>query len=308
MTRKATKRKTSKEKVSGFQVVDNECIWMKAGVVNFKLCDNAYDCHSCPFDQSMRSAMESKDPASKVPAWAEHFRKANRGSSRRCRHYLTGRTQAPVICSLNYECYHCAFDQRLDDVELMESPGMPSLSTASGFRLANDYYYHLGHSWARIEHGGRVRVGLDDFLVKIFSPDCLKNPPALGSTLEQGQVGWTINRDDRQAGVLTPLSGTVLAVNQAVREHPEIAHEDPYNEGWLFVIEPADLRNNLKGLFFGEESFRRVEKESQALMKLIGPKYEHLTATGGEALPDIFGNFPGIGWDRLVQMFLHTEG
>ena len=43
-----TKNKT---RIKGFQVLENECIWMKAGVINFKTCDQAYDCNDCAFDK-----------------------------------------------------------------------------------------------------------------------------------------------------------------------------------------------------------------------------------------------------------------
>lgn len=51
--------KTKKNRVMGFQVLENECIWMKAGVVNFRTCDNAYDCNNCMFDKAMQRAMAS---------------------------------------------------------------------------------------------------------------------------------------------------------------------------------------------------------------------------------------------------------
>ena len=52
-------RKKDREKkvVHGFNVLEDECIWMKAGVVNFRQCDNNFDCTSCPFDKGMRKAM-----------------------------------------------------------------------------------------------------------------------------------------------------------------------------------------------------------------------------------------------------------
>ena len=50
-----------------------------------------------------------------------------------------------------------------------------------------------------------------------------------------------------------------------------------------------------------------MENETQDLMGLIGPEYEALAATGGEAINDLFGNYPGLGWDRLVKRFLLTE-
>jgi len=103
------------------------------------------------------------------------------------------------------------------------------------------------------------------------------------------------------------VTGTVLAVNRKAEEHPEITHEDPYHEGWLFMIEPHTPKKDLKGLYFGKESFKWMEQEGQKLMGLMGPEYERLAATGGEPIGDVFGNFPKIGWEKLVNTFLRTE-
>jgi glycine cleavage system H lipoate-binding protein len=173
--------------------------------------------------------------------------------------------------------------------------------------MADGYYYHMGHSWARFEHGGRIRIGFDDFLVKVFgAPKDLGLPP-LGATLKQDETGWTFGRKDHKAAVLSPVTGTVLAVNHKAREHPEITHDDPYQEGWLFILEPELPKRNLKRLYFGEESLQWIEQENQELMSLMGPKYERLAATGGGVVNDVFGHFPDLGWERLVRIFLRTE-
>jgi hypothetical protein len=120
-------------------------------------------------------------------------------------------------------------------------------------------------------------------------------------------VGWIFGRDKHKAGVLAPVTGTVLAVNHKAQEHPEITHEDPYHEGWLFIIEPDMPKKNLKGLFFGDESSKWMEMESRKLLALIGPEYENLAATGGKLAGDVFGTFPEIGWRMLTSEFLHTD-
>ncbi|MGD9085953.1 MAG: glycine cleavage system protein H [Desulfobacterales bacterium] len=309
MKRQVTKRKIPK-RVVGFQVVEDECIWMKAGVVNFRICDNAYDCSSCPFDKGIRRAMglgQDFKTAKHAPEWVDYLKKRYRGASRPCRHALTGRIEAPKICTLNYECYHCPFDQMLDDADLVRDTEEPRYRLASGYRLADGYYYHLGHSWARFEHGGRVRIGFDDFLIKLFGAIQSLTLPPLGEELEQNEVGWTFGRNKHRAGVLAPVTGTVLAVNHKAQEHPEITHEDPYHEGWLFILEPDMPKKNLRGLYFGEESFKWMEMEGQKLLELMGPEYEDLAATGGEPIADVYGNFPDIGWRVLIKKFLHTD-
>ena len=303
-------RSKGRERVKGFRVVENECIWMKAGVVNFHRCDNDYDCRTCPFDKGMRKAMgidKGTKTAEVAPRWVEHLQKQYRGRSRPCRHALTGRIDAPKICTMNYECYHCAFDQMLDASELRLQSPAPNYRLASGYRMADEYYYHPGHCWARFEHGGRVRIGFDDFLVRLFGAAESLTLPPLGETLAQNRVGLAFGREGNRAASLSPVTGTVLAVNHSAREHPEITHEDPYHEGWLMIVEPKMPRRNLKGLYFGDEGFAWMEQESRRLLELMGPEYVDLAATGGNPIGDVFGAFPEIGWDRLVHDFLGTE-
>jgi glycine cleavage system H lipoate-binding protein len=311
MTARNDKRdRPGKQRVEGFQVIENECIWMKAGVVNFRLCDNAYDCYNCPFDRGMRKAMNLESPPEikeEKPGWVQYLQKRYHGSARPCRHALTGRVDAPKICTLNYECFHCAYDQMLDEEDFSRLTDSPGYRTVSGFRMADGYYYHMGHSWARFEHGGRVRIGFDDFLVKLFGAVQEINLPPLGATLKQDEVGWTFGREKNKAAVLSPVTGTVLAANHRALEHPEITNDDPYQAGWLFILEPDLPKRNLKRLYFENEGFQWMEQEAQTLMGLIGPEYAQMAATGGEVINDIYGNIPDLGWDRLVNRFLRTE-
>jgi hypothetical protein len=72
------------------------------------------------------------------------------------------------------------------------------------------------------------------------------------------------------------------------------------------IVEPDSPKRSLKRLFYGEESVRWIEQESGKLLGMMGPEYEKLAATGAEPIGDVFGNIPEIGWDRLVETFLHT--
>jgi len=296
-------------RIKGMQVIENECIWMKAGVVNFRLCDNAYDCTTCPFDTGMGKAMKSKSSSKKnigenSPTWAESLRQKFKNDERPCRHVLTGRIDPPKTCPNNYECNHCSFDQWLDDFDLSQQSKVAQLKSASGYQMADDYYYHPCHTWASFQHGGFCRVGFDDFLVRLFGPMDSINMPQIGSKVKQGTTCMSFKRDNKTACVVSPISGTVLAVNHLVASHPHIVHSDSYNNGWLLTIEPDMPKRNTKRLYFGSESIHWIDKESQRLLEVISPEYKNLAATGGEPLKDIYGSVSGLEWDKLVETFL----
>lgn len=189
---------------------------------------------------------------------------------------------------------------------LLKEIDMPALTKISGFRVADDYYHHIGHSWANPLRGGWIMVGIDDFVSRVFGRSHAIHLPVVGDFLLQGDIGWVMHRNGHSAPMQSPVSGIVFAVNDRIKDHPELAHKDPYGEGWLFLLNPVSLEINKKALYSGKECFQWMEKENQNLLKLLGSRYEQLAATGAEPIDDIFGHFPDMDWERLVQTFLRT--
>ena len=298
-----------RKNVPGFHLFEDRCIWMKAGIINFRLCDGDNDCYNCPFDQAMRSAMEEKAPPKgneRQTDWVNQLKERYQIVATPCIHFKSGRIESPKECSNNYECFHCRVHQMLYTKKQAEAVERPKYTNVSGYRVADDYYYHIGHSWVHLEHDGWSRIGIDDFISKISGPLDTINLPPVGAFLKQGEIGWVLTRNGNKAPMQSPVSGTVFAVNDRIKKEPEIAHNDPYGEGWLCLLDPANLRFNLKGLYFGKESLQWIDKENQSLLKILGSKYERLAATGGGLIDDIFGEIPEISWDRLVRTFFRT--
>ncbi len=302
MKDKAQSRK--RQDVQVFSTQDAQCIWMKAGVVNFKLCDNAYDCLSCAFDKAMSRKLQQKPE--KTISW----RQAQRGKAynqKECRHMLTGRVQFH-LCASSYRCNVCEFDQTLDESDMLQAPGASHTHKVSGFHMADSYYYHRGHAWARIEHGGFVRMGIDDFAMRLLGQPTDITLPKLGSHVEQTEVGWTVRREEKIAAMLAPMNGVVVATNHRALGKPESTRKDPYGEGWLMVIEPRDLRQSLKNLLFDQEAATWLSAEVLKLEGILAHAYGMpMAATGGEMVDDIYGNISHlVGWDDLVHEFLLT--
>ena len=182
-----------------------------------------------------------------------------------------------------------------------------AIKLVSGYRLADDRYYHRGHSWVRLERGGRIKVGMDDFMARTFGQAKKFLLPEKGATLGQDRKGFAFRRNGHLATVLSPVTGKVFHVNRKALENPEITHMDPYGEGWLLILEPLIPRMNLNHLYKKKQSINWLEDENRKLLGLLGPEYEKLAATGAAPLPDLFGNFPEIGWDNLVKTFLHSS-
>lgn len=288
--------------ITGFNFSEKECVWMKARVVPTKYCDNAFDCNTCAFDKGMQKKMAREaEPA----GWnTKMFQLAE--EEQRCRHALTGRAPRNKMCARNYECGDCPFDQMLDDMIQVDHTlfGPPQYLNAHGYLVPRDYYIHKGHGWARVEYGGRVRIGLDDFGNRLVGCADQFRLPSLGTRFKFDDESFIMNREGHEAGVRAPLSGVVTAVNQKLLDHPECSNADPYSAGWVMLLDPVELKSDLKELSFGVDSVKFIESEAERLLSMITDDPAAAAATGGEPLSDIYGSFREIGWDNLVKKFI----
>ena len=298
-----TRRKTGRPFV--FAMANEQCVWSQAGVVKPMKCINAFDCLDCSFDRKVRADFEARAQQPETTgADPRETRLRLLMNQRKCRHMLSGRVTYK-LCGHGYNCVKCPYDQMLEDTAVLPHLNAPACDMAAGFQVARDYYYHHAHTWARVEYGGTVRVGLDDFALKMLGPQDDIELPRLGDTVGQNRPQARLRRGENEADPLSPVDGKVLAVNPKITGNTATANDSPYSDGWLMVIRPTNLRKNLKNLLFGTESLAWMDDESSRLAAMLSATADYqLAATGGEAIDDIYGSLPGLDWRRLVDEFL----
>jgi glycine cleavage system H lipoate-binding protein len=174
-----------------------------------------------------------------------------------------------------------------------------------GFSVPTDtYYIHRGHAWAKVESSGQVRVGMDDFSQKIFGPADTVEFPELGNVYYQNHVCMALVREGHKAKVLAPVDGLIEEINPKLQDQPQLLHDDPYAEGWLFLVKPINLKYNLANLHYGEANPAWIDQESHRLLNLMNTEIGVTLPSGGAIIDDVYGNFPNLGWRRLVREFL----
>jgi glycine cleavage system H lipoate-binding protein len=288
--------------ITGFNLSQKECIWMKAKIVPVKYCDNAFDCSTCAFDSAMARKLAKGGDERWQPTM---FRKL--GTELRCRHALTGGAPDNKMCANSYDCANCQYDQMLSDMAEADYTvfGQPQYLNAHGYKVPRDYYLHQGHAWARVEYGGRVRIGLDDFGARLVGTVENFRLPSLGTRFKLAEESFIMQREGHEAGVKAPLTGIVTAVNQKLLDYPQTEHADPYCSGWVMLLDPIELRHDLKQLDFGVAAVRFIESEAERLLSLVTGEPASAAALGGEPIADVYGALKDeFGWDRLVKSFL----
>ncbi len=107
-------------------------------------------------------------------------------------------------------------------------------------QIPGDLRYAENHEWARLEDDGTVRVGITDFAQDALGDIVYVDVPDVGTELGAGEVFGEIESTKSVSDVYAPLAGTVTAANGALGSQPELINSDPYGEGWMIVITPAD--------------------------------------------------------------------
>ncbi len=213
---------------------ERECIWMKAGIILYKLCDRDYQCENCPFDMVMGNEFKGE------------------------------------------ELY------REPETEMKEEVLMRN----SSLQISGSSFYHPNHCWVKIEDPEKVKIGVDDFLAQLIINLKAVILPRVGDHISQGEYCFHIIEEDHIIPVVSPLSGTILAVNSRLKKNPELIINDPQKNGWLVKVKPENLERGLKDLFFGKSASTWRRREEIRLMTAGNSMLNHARGELGPTMQD----------------------
>ena len=120
-----------------------------------------------------------------------------------------------------------------------------------------DCRYADSHEYVRPE-GERLRLGLSAFAVDQLGDSVFVELPEVGATVQQGASFGSVESVKAVEDLLAPVGGVVLARNEAVLASPEELQQDPYGEGWLLLLQPADPAQ-LEGLMDAQAYGAKVQ-------------------------------------------------
>jgi glycine cleavage system H protein len=117
-----------------------------------------------------------------------------------------------------------------------------------------DLKYTSQHEWVRSpgDTEGSVRVGITDYAQDQLGDIVYVTLPELGTHVTAGEPCAEVESTKSVSDVYAPVSGTVVARNDAVDTSPELINSDPYGSGWMFEIRPEDPAE-LDGLLDAKE-------------------------------------------------------
>ena len=140
------------------------------------------------------------------------------------------------------------------------------------FRVAKDRVYTAKGVWVfwmQPEAPNRVRIGLTDYLQQRSGDVAFASVQPVGSKVLTGEKLADVETIKAMVELLSPVSGTVVEVNPALDTTPELINQDPYDKGWLAVIETASWDTERTTLLEPEEYFKVMEAEAKEEAKKL---------------------------------------
>lgn len=126
-------------------------------------------------------------------------------------------------------------------------------------QLPEELKYADTHEWARLE-GDIVVVGITDHAQDALGDVVYVELPEVGDTLVAGDEAGVVESVKAASDIYTPVSGEIVAINEALEDAPETLNESPYDEGWMFKVRISDA-SELESLLNAADYQAQVEAE-----------------------------------------------
>ncbi|MBN8728220.1 MAG: glycine cleavage system protein GcvH [Xanthomonadales bacterium] len=127
--------------------------------------------------------------------------------------------------------------------------------------IPGDLKFMKSHEWARVEDQGTVTVGISDHAQGLLGDVVYVELPSVGDHVKAGTACAVVESVKAASDLYAPVSGEVVAINEALPDRPETINEDPYGDGWVLQIRPDNLAGDLDELLDPDAYAESIEGE-----------------------------------------------
>jgi glycine cleavage system H lipoate-binding protein/ABC-type phosphate transport system substrate-binding protein len=173
-------------------------------------------------------------------------------------------------------------------------------------------YFDKTHTWAFMEQNGIVKVGVDDFLQHITGPLTRIKMKNKGDTIKKGEPIVSIIQNGKQLNLYAPVSGNIIEQNKTLETNSSIINSSPYNDGWIYKIEPTNWARENQLLFMADKfkkyvinDFSRLKDFLAVALNANTDKYAQVILQDGGELKD--GTLSDLGpevWEDFQTKFI----
>jgi glycine cleavage system H protein len=125
--------------------------------------------------------------------------------------------------------------------------------------VPDDLHYTKEHEWVKVE-GGKCRVGVTDYAQKTLHEVVYVDMPSIGKSLTQDASFGTVESVKAVSELYSPVSGEVIERNEKLVNSPELVNQEPYGAGWIVIVKPSHVDDDLKTLMDAPNYVKLLEE------------------------------------------------
>lgn len=139
------------------------------------------------------------------------------------------------------------------------------MASVKNCNLPDDLYYNIENNvWARKESDGTVTIGMTAYACALAGEVVAYTPKKVGRSVDLNKSAATVESGKWVGPVKTPVSGEVVAINDAVAASPKSINADPYGNGWLVKLKPSNWDAEAGALVTGANVAKAFEAKMTA--------------------------------------------
>jgi len=139
------------------------------------------------------------------------------------------------------------------------------MGAVRGCNIPEDLYYNVENNvWARREDDGTLTIGMTSYACSLAGEIVSYTPKKVGKDVKKDKSVSTVESGKWVGPVKAPVSGEVVATNDAVTATPGLINKDPYGDGWLVKMKPNDWDGESGDLKTGGDALSAFEAKMEA--------------------------------------------
>ncbi|MCL4557584.1 MAG: glycine cleavage system protein H [Deltaproteobacteria bacterium] len=189
-----------------------------------------------------------------------------------------------------------------------ESPAYPvdvMEKDVKGFIIRKNYFYHYGHTWVKQDGENKVKIGIDGFASKLLSN--IQHVQFISGThiLNGGKAFMHVQCGGKTGALISPVDGTIVAMNRSLGKDAGIVNREPYDSGW--VLSAAVASRSMRWLLNDTLAVQWMEIEAERLHSIVRQDTGITMTDGGIMIESLASVVNEEEWKPLMRAFLLNE-
>lgn len=184
------------------------CVWMDAGVVNYKLCDRGYDCERCPLDQALHRRPAEKKCTSEIALPRNHI------SEREVSYMVALFVILTIVLCVSIDGVIQFRKAKKERASRTRTDQLVPVTALADLSAPANLFLDGGHTWVEVKPSGAATIGVDGFAQKLIGRIDDIVLPEVGKEIKRGDVLFAVKQDNHRTAFASPIDGQVIMVDK----------------------------------------------------------------------------------------------